>query len=333
MADTMELTAESTKEDIDNYVEQVVQEVKEERAGEQTEQKSDAQITSEHANNEHRETPAEETSGSESAEADTGKGEETAEVDDTGNEETSWLDDDLKAEVAAYGIEESELADFTSREEVDRALRLFDKSTMDAGRKALAETDSSETGKPRNEKGQFEKQPEPKADPPAKREGQFEFKPDIYDEDLEEDLKGYRDYVDARLEAVESRFAEADAIAKERHFDQLVDSLGHADLFGKTDHETDKEKQFREDLFVEAETYLRGRQSLGRPTELNKALLNRIARSLFSEQLGKKELKKRTRKISKQSNGRQGGGETRPQDPREDPRDEFDRLYKEMERA
>jgi hypothetical protein len=51
---------------------------------------------------------------------------------------------------------------------------------------------------------------------------------------------------------------------------------------------------------------------------------------VFAEDLGKKDLKNRTRKISRQSNGRQGGGATRPQDPREDPRDEADRLYKEL---
>jgi hypothetical protein len=66
---------------------------------------------------------------------------------------------------------------------------------------------------------------------------------------------------------------------------------------------------------------------------MNELLVNRVARMVFANELGKKELKQRTRKISKQSNGRQGGGATRPQDPREDPRDYFDRLYREKERA
>jgi hypothetical protein len=154
---------------------------------------------------------------------------------------------------------------------------------------------------------------------------------DVYDEGLVEELTRMRDHYETRLEAMESRFADSDALAKERHFDSLVDSLGHADLFGKTDKETAKEKERRNDLFVETETYLAGRAALGRPAELNETILNRVARSLFSEELGKKELKKRTRKISKQSNGRQGGGATRTQEPREDPRDEFDRMYRELE--
>ena len=107
----------------------------------------------------------------------------------------------------------------------------------------------------------------------------------------------------------------------------------HADLFGKTDKETTKEKDRRDDLFVEVETYLLGRKALGRPAELTEELMKRISRSIFSEEIGKKELKNRTRKISRQSNGRQGGGATRPQDPRDDPRDAADRLYKEMDGA
>jgi hypothetical protein len=76
-----------------------------------------------------------------------------------------------------------------------------------------------------------------------------------------------------------------------------------------------------------------GLAQLGRPTDLSELLVGRVARMVFAEDLSKKELKNHTRKITRQSNSRQGGGATRPQDPREDPRDEADRLYKEMERT
>jgi hypothetical protein len=360
MADVAELSETTTPEEMKQMVDDIAAERKgdtpeskaEERADEQ---KSDAQIASEHAGKPN-ETPAETDSGSNDTAPE---GEATVEVEDQddepGDESESqgWLDDDMKAEATAFGIGESELAEFASREELERALRLFDKSALEVGRKALAESDG-EGEQARNEKGQFAKKeptgqrPDPpKADPPEKRDGQYEFKMNIYDEDLEGDLKGLRDHYDSRLAALEerllasderlhaseARFAEAETRAKQQHFDNLVDSLGHADLFGKTDKETSKEKDRRQDLFVEVETYLRGREVLGRPAELNETVVNRIARSLFADELGKKDLKKRTRKISKQSNGRQGGGATRPQDPREDPRDEADRLYREMERA
>ena len=251
MSTVEELTAESTKEEISAYTEQVVKEVEEERAGEQ---KSDAQIVSEQAGKPaHDETPAETDSGSDTAL----EGDDTAKVEDqgedSGDEETpnDWLDDDLKAEVSAFGIDESEIADFASRDELERALRLSDKIALEVGRKALAESDE---GKSRDEKGQFAKKEEPKADPPETREGQYEITLDneeLWDEDIAKGTKelasGLRDHFDSRLAALEerlhtseSRFAESDAIAEERHFDNLVDSLGHADLFGKTDKETDK---------------------------------------------------------------------------------------------
>jgi len=351
---TAELNENSTKEDIQAHVEQVVQEVAEERAGEQ---KSDAQITSEHANTKqpaHQETPAETNSGSEPANVEADQGEDTAEVEDQGedtgdtSEGQEWLTDDVKAEAAAYGIDESEIADFASREELDRALRLFDKSALDAGRKAMAATEAEDTKGPvRNDKGQFAKKEDaPVADdqvPDAvKVDGKYEFTwdQDVVEDEIVGEFTRMRDHYESRLQTLESRlnaseelFAEADARAEERHFDSLVDSLGHDDLFGKTDKESPKQLERREDLLVAVKAQQLGLTQLGRPTELTESLINRVARMVFAEELGKKDLKKRTRKISKQSNGRQGGGATRPQDPREDPRDEAERLYRELERA
>lgn len=309
-----EITEQSTSDEISQYAEQIVKEVETERAGE----KSDAQITSEHADNEHVVEKKSDDSGDDSADDGVDKGRE-------------WLTDDLKGEVAAYGIEESELADFASREELERALRLLDKRALESGKKAMAEPE--EVASDRNEKGQFKKKPEPEAKPA--REGQYEIalSKDVYDEALVDEFTKLRDHYETRLEALESRFHEADARAEEKHFDSLVDSLGHTDLFGKSDGEDAKQLQRRKDLHVAVKAQMLGLAQLGRPTDLSELLVSRVARMVFADDLSKKELKNHTRKITRQSNGRQGGGVTRPQDPREDPRDAADRLYKEMERA
>lgn len=333
MADKLELTAET---DAKAYAEQVVAEVAAERAGDKPD-KGDAQIVAEHSTAKKPSEPADKTTTAEkpSGDDDTAKVEDQG--DETGKEEASWLDDDLKAEVAAYGITESELADFASREELERALRLFDKSALDAGRKALAESEAKEkkpepeeaTGRVRGEGGKFlSKEGKPK-------EGRYEIGLDreLFDENLIGELEKIRDHYDSRLDALEQRFHSADAQSEEQRFDSLVDSLGHADLFGKTGSESPKELQRRQDLIVAVKAQQIGLDRLGRPTELNEALVSRVARMVFAEDLAKKDLKQRTRKISKQSNGRQGGGATRPQDPREDPRAEADRLYRELERA
>jgi hypothetical protein len=156
MADKVELTAET---DAKAYAEQVVAEVEAERAGETG--KGDAQIVAEQST---ADRPVDKTPTAEkpSGDDDTVEVEAKDQDDETGKEGPSWLDDDLKAEVAAYGISESELADFANREELERALRLFDKSALDAGRKALAESGEEKkpepeeaTGRVRGEDGKF----------------------------------------------------------------------------------------------------------------------------------------------------------------------------------
>ena len=354
MADKVELTAASGKDEVAAYVEEVVNEVAAERAGEKP-AKDDAQIVAEQstANKPKDETPtAEKPSGDD----------DTVEVDDQGDETgddtaivtgkttkacdlcQDWLDDGLKAEVAAIGFKPEEVADFTSREELERALRLFDKSALEAGRKALAESDGKEkkpdveetTGRVRGEDGKFL----PKDGKPKEDKYEVSLDPEEFDDRLVGELAKMRDHYESRLEAYESRFStlesrflQADAKAEEERFDNLVDALGHADLFGKTGSEGPKELQRRQDLIVAVKAQQIGLERLGRPTELNESLVSRVARMVFAEDLAKKDLKQRTRKISKQSSSRQGGGVTRPQDPREDPRAEADRLYRELERA
>lgn len=346
----------TSADDIKAYAEQVAKEVEQERAGEE---KSDAQITSEQANTPQpaqQETPAENTSGSEAADVETDEGDDTAGADshseETGGEleGSEWLTDDVKAEAAAFGIDESEIADFASREELDRALRLFDKRALEAGRKALAESEGvSDEGQARNEKGQFEKPKPTKADDSnvqtsVNPDNQFEFKEGVYDEDLESDLKGFRDVLvaqreqyESRLEAMESRlvdaeerFADADALAEEQRFDTAIDSLSMTKLFGTTGSETPAELQKREEVMAQAKVLQAGYLSFGRNVEIE-TLVNRAAPMVFSSEFDKHKLKQRTRKVSKQANGRQGGGATRPQDPREDPRDEADRKYRELD--
>ena len=329
MADTVEITEKSSSDEIKEYAEQVAKEVAIEREGE----KSDAQIVSEQAGK--SKTPAVTKSGKPSAEV-VDDDSDDATLDNLGDDvETEsgpeWLTDDVKAEAAAYGINESEISDFTTREELDRALRLVDKSALEAGRKALAESEPT-----RNDKGQFEKKEqansdETKVEPKNSSGYEVSLDPELYDEEVINEFSKIRDHYESRFEALESHFREASASAEEQRFDGLVDSLELADLFGKTGHESKAELERRQDLHVALKAQMIGLENLGRPAELNKNLITRVARMVFADEIEKKELKQRTRKISQQSNRRQGGGATRPQDPRDNPRDEADRLYRELE--
>ena len=328
-----ELTADSSHEEIQKTVDQIVSDVEKDRAGDEQVTTDSQKVAEETDKPTTERTTAETDSGSDDT---AGDGEESLE-----GQAQDWLDDDLKAEVAAYGIDEKELADFTSRDELERALRFFDRSALDAGRKAMAEGDESKDAQSaRDEKGRFAKD-ESKSEPGSKpKEGQYEVKlprGDLYDEDLKADLveefTALRDHYDSRLKALESRLLETESRAEEEHFDSLIDSLGHADLFGKTGKETAKELQRRQDLHVAAKAQQIGLQTLGREVDLDQSLVSRVARMVFADELGKKELKARTRKLSSQSDGRMGGGGTRSPESPETLLEEARRLYKELEGA
>ncbi len=324
MSKEIELNEDMSTDEIAAYADAVAQEVESERQGDT---KSDAEIINDVAS---IETSAEKNASSESAKA-------SSQSEESGDEPSypEWVDDDVKTEVAAYGISESDLSDFASREELDRALRLLDKTALEVGRKATVEGDSD---KSRNDKGQFVKKEEPKpssSEESSPKSGRYEISlsKDIYDDEIVNEFTRMRDHYESRLEQLESHFMQVSASEEERQFDSYVDSLGHSDLFGKTGSESEKELERRRDLHVAVKAQLIGLERLGRPSELNDKLISRVANMVFADELSKKRLKQQTQKISRQSQLRQGGSPTKPLPPRDNARDEADRLYRELERA
>lgn len=322
-----ELNENMDSDEIKAYAASVIEEVEQERQGEA---KSDAEIV---VNTSHappvKKQSAEKKSSSESVEDDS-----PSEESGSTSKVADWVTDDVKAEVAVYGIEESDLEDFATREDLDRALRLLDKTAIQAGRKALAESEETT----RNEKGQFTKketsaQEEPDEDTHQSNKYEVALSPDLYDDEIIGEFERMRDHYESRLKSLESRFAETSAQAEEQQFDSFVDSMGHADLFGKTGSESEKELDRRRDLLIAVKAQTIGLERLGRPTEITDQLVARVANMVFADELAKKRLKQQTSKMSKQSNLRLGGSPTKPQSPSDDPRAEADRLYKELERT
>ena len=154
----------------------------------------------------------------------------------------------------------------------------------------------------RDEHGRFQKNDD-SAQQTETKDGRYEISldKDIYDEDLIDELARMRDHYESRLGVLETRLAEQDAKADEQLFDSLVDSLGYADLFGTTGKENAKQLQRRQDLHVAVKAQQIGLNVLGKGVDLDKSLVNRVARMVFAEEVSKKELKAQTRKISQQS--------------------------------
>jgi len=302
---TEELTEETTTDEINEYVDNLLAEVEQER-----EPKGDAQIISETAAPANEPKPKKEPK-------------ETPVVEDKSDDETpaeestspEWLDDDMKAEIAAYGIEESDIAGFANREDVERVLNLLD-SRFKEGEK---------TKEPGDEKA--------KESVKEVQEGQIKLDPDVYDEEIVK-VSEVVNALRSEIDDLKARYAEEDARATEERFDRVIDGLAATDIFGKTGSESKKELERRNAIMEDVMDRLNGieRRTGNRP-ELTEAMVRRSARGIFADEFDKKLLKHQTRRISKQSNGRQGGGATRPSDPREDPRDAADALYKELSQA
>ncbi len=291
---TVELSDNATHEEIQATVDQIIKDDKGE-----PEEKGDAQRLAE----DHDETATQLRDTASDGEGPAKADDDTGGSDSQEDGDADWLDDDLKAEVAAYGIDEKELVEFTSREELQRALGIFDRTAMEAGRKALAKGEEAKTQPP-------EEEPKPKSNA---KEGTFEvaFNEDEVDEGIVAEVKRLNDHYESRLDAMEARFAEADTRMEHQKFDSLVDTLGCADLFGKTGSESPKELQRREDLLVASKAQQIGLQMLGRDVAMDGSLVARVNRMVFGDELSKKDLKARTRKMSKQANGKMGSGGTK----------------------
>lgn len=349
MAKTAELTAESTHEDITKAIDQVIEDrmadeppETEDRAKPKTSDAEKVGTGKAVTERDTEDTAAVSPTGQDVSEK-TGK-DKAAESD----EDSDWRKE-AKAEASAYGISEKDVAEFQSREELDRALKLFDRN-LDAERKKVRgelDVDSPTGHKPEGQEdkgGKTQKKSLPagsadEAEPSGSGDGAYQIKlnPDVYDEELVGELTRMRDHYESRLTALEGRLKNVAATAEEERFgreeerfDRGVDSLEFSQLFGKTGEESADELKRRNDLLEQVRIEQIVMSRLGRSVDYN-ALVQRVARSLFPEEYDKRLIKNHTRKVSRQSDKRLGGGTTRATDPPQGLREDMRQLYKELD--
>lgn len=337
-----DITEISTTEEIAAFVD----ELHAERTAEKSppEKKSDAQIVNEIPDvvTPVSEKPAKATKTKKAPVADAlpGEGDETAKAPKNGKGETtddrSWLDDGLRKQIAGYGIDEAELTDFDSREDVERALRLIDKRALAVGQKALAD---GEAPNPRDAQGRFTKTETTKpeaakpAEPVAKPSYEIKLSKDKYEDDIVDELTGMRDHYEARLAALEAKTLEAEAHAEGDRFDGAIDRLEMPTLFGTSGSESTEELKRRKDLLLQCRALQHGLlQFTGKSPDIESLVLSQ-AKAAFAEEFDKQTIKSRTIRIAKQSDKRQGGGATRPTDAPESGREWAARRFRELAEA
>ena len=318
MPENMELTEESTHEDISETIDKIIAdraEAAEEEETSDAEKLGTGKAVTERETEDTDEDTADENETSHSASEKTGKTKAR-------ESKADWREEAI-AEASAYGFSEEEIAEFETREELDRALKLFDRQ-LDSERDKLGKKEGDE-----DKGGETQKS---KGNASVPEDGRYEVRldKDVYDDELVDEFTRLRDHYESRIAALEGRFSTADAIASEERFDRSIDDFGFVKLFGKTGEENDAELARRKELFEQVEIEQEVLSRRGRRAGDYNALVQRVARSLWPEDFEKRAIVNHTRKISRQSNGRQGGGVTRPTDAPASVRDEMRELYKEL---
>ncbi len=319
----VEIKDDATRDDVDAMVKEYMQERADltgEKAGKEDTSKETRVGDDDSANDDA------------AAEQKDAGGEDSGDDKDSGSQKKSWLTDDIRAELPRW-ISDEDLAEFSSRDELDRALGLMDRAALKAGRDAGTkggEDDQqagakAQRGQERGQDGKFVKQKKAEDTTGDDASEAFEIDLDLseFDDGLQDKIKGaltsLRDHYEGRMKALDDRFAAIESdmqaremAAREAQFDAIVDSIGHADLFGKSGEETDKQLEARRTLFAELEIYLAGLETLGRKGQMDKATVTRVCRMAFADHISKQEQKNLTKRFMKQSNMRMGVGAERP---------------------
>ncbi len=328
----LEITSEATREDIDTMVNGVMQDHKELTGGGAGDEQDASKNTPPAGNEAGDDEPAVEPGGDDSA-TDRTKvgGEDSAWSVTKEGQEHAWLTDEVRDEVPRW-ITDKELSEFSSREELDRAMGLFARAAVNASQEADdkgGKDDALDDGKTarlepeRGPDGKFRIPGTSGSDGEGDVPKPFEINLDLseFDDGLGEKitdvLTGIRDDYEGRAKSLEERLAAIEGAARtseqaatSARFDAAVDGLGHAELFGATGKETSEQLKQRRALYEHAEAFS-GSNPSGREMTLEEAT-KLMFRGLFHEHISKQQHKKLTQRVTEASNMRTGVGAERP---------------------
>ena len=248
-------------------------------------------------------------------------------ADEVGGEDEfeSWIDDSVKDFVDAMGLKlsDEELASFSSREELDRALRIIDRKAFEeAGKPA-------ESSSPAKEKPAAPAPVESANDPFADL-AKFKLKAATDDETGfdPEAIKPLNEFVDATAAAVkrlEAKLASYEQAQQQTAVQNLrtkaiesLHALGHKDLFGEPGKALTKEQSANIEKALDAHvTHARGVLSRGGKPVPSTEFLRSAVNLAFGDQIVSAEKRRQADKIRKSAARRTGGGTPKHDAPQE----------------
>jgi hypothetical protein len=267
----------------------------------------------------------------EGSEAGQGEGE------DGEGSESDWLDAETRDFATTMGLTEEDLATLSSREDLDRVVRIIDRKAFETGRQLLA-GDGQGGGAER-------KEPPEKKEPPAARKetpgetgdlladlAKFKLAED-FDEAAAKPINAFVEAASTEIRNLRNEIAgfkqereqEAAADVQRRALDSLH-SLGHKELFGESGKPPTKEQAANIAKAIEEHyVHANGLFAMGRQAAPTPAFLRAAVRRAFGDQIFKQEQQQRIEKLKKQSQKRTGGGASKPL-PRRKSKDTLEEL-------
>jgi len=243
-----------------------------------------------------------------------------------------WLDDDAREIATAMGLNEEDLSEFGSREELDRVLRLMNRNAFDAGkagdesdRQAAAEAKRKEQAayqQQQDQRKQQDRQAQDQPDDPFADLAKFK----LGDEFDQEAAKPLNDFVEAAGAEIRGLRSEVAQLKEERAHEaaahirtqalESLHSLGHTELFGKPGDRPTKEQAANiakaiDAHLIQAEILI----ATDREVAPTPAFLKFAVGMEFEDELKKYQQKQLTQKLRKQSSRRTGGSAARSLSP------------------
>lgn len=276
--------------------------------------------------------------------------------DGDGQDADDWrLSPEVAEIVEAMGLSQEQLVKFADRGEFDNAADLLTAMFMKEGARvqqqepqdraleAIEKGEKKEAQRqraaeqPRDEQNRFKKESDDEAYKPA-------LDPNLFDEEVVKEFDRLHQFHEKRYKSLETevrRMVEKERAVEHRaviaEFDNLVDGLGHEDLFGKSGELNRGTPAFeaRNRLFGATVLLLEGLAARGRSAGLTKAIVSRALGQEFAKDLETKARRSVTDKVRSQSRQRLGTGRERKSETRSNDDDHSDlfRAYAKLQRG
>ena len=224
--------------------------------------------------------------------------------DDNSKIEGGWTEtDDIKELMSSLDYSDEDVSEFSGPDEFERHVRLMDreiKRRVQPGDEQEDALEADEISRSKNAKKE-------KANEQYREDGKFavpsEQLPTLDPEEFDERLIDVLNARDAKIKELENRLNDSQQGNVLSDFDNLVDNLGHEELFGNSEDLKPAEREQRVRLFEEYKEIYNILEARGKPVKgksVNRGIVLRALNLEFADEIKQKSRRDITKKVKRQ---------------------------------